>query len=477
MAERTKLKKFAEFAVSLLPHETSYLLSVQQFQDEERLKMLLTIHEVALDPSKTELFDVNIDKRKYSHLKNWIEEHLADVNVDLQFDWIVKTLQHILTDSLTNEDERKIQRIIKSGETNLFYFTKFFELLTEYRQFLLIRLRYQEHSTIDQFIKQHQELYNENKEVFDKLHKATLDIIDHYSSKTEESIHWEAWLTEIFYNDALEGYLRYMALVRLTFIHFNYRNFEGLVEKYNAIDGWFLKGKFYSKRILLNYYSNRLLLHARFKEYDKAIHYGYLSIRQKNNDYIHYVNNLCAILLRTNKNKEALNMMREAYPEMRLTPSFHNKIGFISFYMRCLMNSQQFKNAENFAETFLKAYRQEIFKYRWHIFFTAYLEAILNQNKYEKIIKVVRSFNLLEKDRSYQNKAAYIPTISWIYSVAACKEGMMDKNQLTETISTYVKNLESSPEKVSQLETMVVGLGKHMPAVLLNLDLKRILGG
>ena len=438
--------------------------------------MLKHINLVANDPSKTDLFDTSIDKRKYSHLKNWIDEHLSEVNVDFQFEWIVRTLQHILTDSLTIEDERRILKIIKSGDTNLFYFTKFFELLTEYRQFLLIRLRYQEHAVIDQYIQVHQQLYEQNKVVFEKLHTATLDIIDHYSSKTEESLHWEARLTEIFYNDSLEGYLRYMALVRLTFIHFNYRNFEGLVEKYNAIDEWFLKGKFYSKRILLNYYSNRLLLHARFKEYDKAIRYGYLSIRQKNNDYIHYVNNLCAILLRTGKNKEALSMMRDAYPEMRLTPSFHNKIGFISFYMRCLMNNEQYKNAENFAETFLKAYRQEIFKYRWHIFFTAYLEAILNQSKYDKIIKVVRSYNLLEKDRSYQNKATYIPTISWIYSVSACKEGLIDKAQLSDTISTYVKSLESSPEKVSQLETMVAGLRKHMPAVLLNLDLKKITG-
>ncbi|HMX85592.1 MAG TPA: hypothetical protein PLP81_03100 [Saprospiraceae bacterium] len=475
MSDRTRLKKFSEFAVSLLPHETSYLLSVQQFQDDERLRMLETIHQVAVNSSKTDLFDVGIDKRKYSHLKNWIEERLADVNVDFQFDWITTTLKHILTDSLTTDDERKILKLIRSGETNMFYFTKFFELLAEYRQFLLIRLRYQEHNTIDQYITTHQVLYDRNRDVFDKLHNATQDIINHYSSITNESIHWETWLTEVFYDESLEGYIRYMALVRLTFVHFNYRDFEGLVEKYNAIDKWFVKGKFYSKRILLNYYSNRVLLHARFKEYDKAVEYGYLSIRQKNNDYIHYVNNLCAILLRTNRNKEALQLMRDAYPEMRLTPSFHNKIGFISFYMRCLMNNQQYKNAENYAETFLKAYRQEIFKYRWHIFFTAYLEAILNQNKYEKIIKVVRNFNLLEKDKSYQNKATYLPTISWYYAISACKEGLMDRNQLSETIYSYVRSLESSPERVNHLETMVAGIKKHIPGILPNIELKRLL--
>ena len=113
MAERTKLKKFSEFAASLLPHETSYLLSIEQFQDEDRLKILEIVHQVANDPSKADLLNSNIDKRKYSHLKNWIEEHLTEINVDFQFDWIASTLQQILKDSLTAEDERKILKIVK----------------------------------------------------------------------------------------------------------------------------------------------------------------------------------------------------------------------------------------------------------------------------------------------------------------------------------------------------------------------------
>lgn len=140
------------------------------------------------------------------------------------------------------------------------------------------------------------------------------------------------------------------------------------------------------------------------------------------------------------------------------------------------MNNQQFKNAENFAETFLKAYKQEIFKYRWHIFFSAYLESVLSQNKYDKIIKIVRSYQLLEKDRNYQNKATYIPTISWYYAVSAFKEGLIDKASLTEIITEYLKSLENSPERGSQLENMIAGLRKHMPTVLMNLNLNNLSG-
>ena len=476
MPIRAKLKKFSDFAATLLPHETSYLLSIQTFQDTERLATLEALHKLALEPTSADYFDTNVDKRKYSHLKNWIEEHLEDINVDIQFEWMGKIEQHILTDSLTSEEEKKVLKLIKTNSPSRFYFTKFYELLEQYRQFLLIRLRYQDHAQVDEYLKEHEEIYKRNKESFRIIHEATVDIINHYSDTSSESIHWESWLTEVFYDEKLDGYIRYMALVRLTFIHFNYRNFENLIEKYDDLDSWFKEGKFYSRRILLNYYSNRLLLHTRFKEYDKAVYYGYLSIREKNNDYIHYVNNLGAVLLRLNKNKEALQLMRDAYPEMRQTPSFHNKIGFISFYMRCLMNNDQSKNAENYAETFLKAYKQEIFKYRWHIFFTAYLESVLNQNKYEKLLKLIKTYNLLEKDKKYQAKAMYLPTITWYHAIALYKEGHTNKEQLMQTIMEYINGLEHSPDKISMIENLIAGLKKHIPSVLQNLDLKRILG-
>ena len=37
---RNKLQKFTDFAHSLLPHETQYLLSVQHLEDPTRLEIL-----------------------------------------------------------------------------------------------------------------------------------------------------------------------------------------------------------------------------------------------------------------------------------------------------------------------------------------------------------------------------------------------------------------------------------------------------
>ena len=109
-------------------------------------------------------------------------------------------------------------------------------------------------------------------------------------------------------------------------------------DKYDVIDALFEKGLFYSRRLLINYYGNRLLFHTRFNEYDKAEFYGYLSISIKTSDYLHYVNNLSAILLRNKKNTEALSLMRQVHPEMKHTHSFHNKVGFMSFYGKCLLS-------------------------------------------------------------------------------------------------------------------------------------------
>jgi hypothetical protein len=54
----------------------------------------------------------------------------------------------------------------------------------------------------------------------------------------------------------------------------------------------------YSRRLLSNYYANRVLLHSKENELIKAEYFGFLSIRQDNDDTLMYVNNLVAILMK-----------------------------------------------------------------------------------------------------------------------------------------------------------------------------------
>ncbi|MDX1666132.1 MAG: hypothetical protein R3350_02835 [Saprospiraceae bacterium] len=444
---RAKLQKFTRFANSLLPHETEYLLSIQQFEDTDKYSILLRIDQNCRRIDQFSPYDVDIDKRKYSHLKNWIKKRLKSIDVDENFDWMSHLERQITIDAITPGEEKKLLKAIRQYEHPLFFFTKFYELLRHYRQFLLIRMRYDDHSLVDQFLEQYEQAYRKSRSVNEEIHRATLDIVRQYSENNAESKQWERWLTGVFYDEELDGLNRYQALIRLIFIGLNYRKFDTLLEKFDYIDELFKQGQYYSKRLLLNYYSNRLLLHTKFQQLEKASYYGYLSIRGKNHDYILYVNNLCAVLLRRKKYEEALSLMNEAAPEMKNTKNFHNRIGFVAFYAKSLNENGLYKNAENYAESFLIAYRREVFKYRWHIFFTTYLEALLYQRKFMKVMRVIRKNNLIERDRKYRDRAVYLPTIAWYYLIAQYKEGEVLWQDLEEALVEDIIQLSRHPDK------------------------------
>ena len=491
---RNKLQKFSDFANSLLPHETAYLLSIQQFQDLERFEILKQIDKNCQPIHKPLPFDETIDKRKYSHLKIWIEERLEEIDVDAQYNRLVHWHQHLMTDTIASEEEKALLKTIGfwvsdvasrhtseipnpkpqiSDPLNMgFYFVKFYELVKDFRQYLLIRLRYAEHEVTHNFIKMYEEKYNYCRIVADKMYEATRDIVNQYAQKeATETFVWEEWLTERFYDTQLDGLNRYFALVRLTFIYNNCRQFDKLKDKYDYIDDLFEKGFYYSKRLLVNYYSNRLLLHTRFKEFDKAEYYGYLSIRVKNSDYLHYVNNLCAVLLRGSKNEAALKLMRQAHPEMKHTQSFHNKVGFLAFYGKCLNVNSLWRNAENYIESFLSVYMAEIFEQRWHIFFTTYLESLLGQKKYPKLLQVVKRYKLLEKEKLYLKNATHLPTIFLFNALCTYKEEEIPFQDFKKIVETEQKTFTGASDQSHQFKDILKTLFFH----LLEVDKARLM--
>ncbi|MBK8968229.1 MAG: hypothetical protein IPM36_16495 [Lewinellaceae bacterium] len=301
------------------------------------------------------------------------------------------------------------------------------------------------------------------RDVREQLHRATEDIVRQYASHASDSIQWEPWLTDVFHDETLDGWNRYMALVRLTFIYYNYRRFEPLREKYQYLDGLFRQGKYYSKRLLINYYGNRLLLHSRFQEYDEAEYYGYLSVRVKTTDYIHYVNNLSAVLLRQKKYAEALAVVKAALPESRTTHSFHNKIGFVAHYLRCLHHTGQHRAAENYADAYLRAYRKEIFEHRWHAFFSAYLEILLARKNYTKILRLTDKHQLLALDATLSEKSAYLPTIPWFYTTAAWQKNRLDAATAFEQLKKTLADMPLHPGKILKIGELIPEIEPHAP--------------
>ena len=462
---RTPLQKFTNFINQLLPHETKYLLSIQQFDDPERLQILKLVDYNAQHIEQFTPYDISIDKRKYNHLKNWISSRLNAIDVDHQFNWFLEIEQKIRTDTIRPIEEKLLLKAIREYQHPSFSFTKFYELVRQYRHFLLIRLRYEDHRLADEFVKHYKASYLQAKEIFEKLHDATIDIVGQYSGKCSDSKQWEGWLTEVFFNEQLEGHLRYLAMVRMVFIAHNYKRYDTLRSKFDYLDLQFQAGKYYSKRLLLNYYNNRLMLHSNFKEYDQAVYFGYLSIRAKTHDYILYINNLCAVLLRLKRNQEALELMQGTLNEAKNTKNFHNRVGFIAFYMKALNKNGLSKRAENYGDSFLMAFSKEVIKFRWHLFFTVYLETLLHRNACKKLIKTIKKYRLKERDKAYQSKSHYVPVIPIFQLVADCREGNISIECLSDQILNYLDQFQFKPEKIQTLHAHLEVAQKVVPEI------------
>lgn len=427
---KKKLEKFADFASDVLPHEIAWLMQVQQFQDADNREILQTIEHNCQHPRTPVAFRTAIDKRKYSNLKQWIQQRLDSIDVDKHLIHINQLDQKIMTDSIGPAEEKVLLQAIARYDRPEYYFTKFYELTVSYRQFLLIRMRYKDHHTVSQFIERQRPNYEKSKEVFQKLHDATLDITSQYAQNTTESRQWEQWLLDTFYDETLDGLNRYFAVVRLTFLYFNYSAFDKLKEVYDALDVLLKQGVFYSRRILFNYYANCVLLHSKFDVLQQAEEYGYLSIKQKNTDHLHYLNNYSAILLRQGKIHEALALMKQSFPSLRHTNNLRNKIGFMAFYIKCLNLNGQPADGEKMADSFLRDNSKDILAHRWHIFFVAYFQSLVLQEKYDKLLKACRKFQLLHKETEYQARPNYLPTLQWYYHISRYVENEIDDEQL-----------------------------------------------
>lgn len=415
---RTKLKIFTEFVNNLLPHETRYLLSIQQMTDPVKLKILQQVDENCQSSQQTIPYNTAIDKRKYSHLKNWITKQLKAIDVDEEFAWMCELERKIHWDNINHQEEEKLLKFIRNYSPPIFNFSKFYELVRHYRQFLLIRLRYADYQFVDTFLHQYQSVYERSQLVGQQLHQATQDIIQHYAENSNESIQWEQWLSDVFYDEDLDGFNRYMALIRLIFIAFNYNKYTRIQEMFDSLDQSFSVGRYYSKRLLLNYYNNRLLLHTRLNEPDLAEYYGKLSIRGRNYDYILYVNNLCNVLLQSGKVDESWQILRQALPALKTTHNYHSRIGFVALYIKTLIMQGELEKARSYGEINLKAYEKEILRYRWHRFFASYLECLLLLGRYSEVLTLVNKYDLLEKEKKYKSRSHYLPSIS-IYSLLA----------------------------------------------------------
>ncbi|WP_299391077.1 hypothetical protein [uncultured Gelidibacter sp.] len=466
---KTKLKKFTEFSKTILPNEAKYLQGQYQFVDEEKLQIIQLVIANALSQSTRKDFDDAIDKRKYSYIKDWIERKLLSIDVDATIGWIMSLNQKILTDAISSNEEKQFLNYISGYKAVDFNFQNLYELAKEYKSFLLVRMRYKDHQVVADFIKEFNPSYSKAITIKEKLYTATTEITNQYTLNNNETKHLEAWLLEVFNDDFISGKNRYQAFVLLAFMYTNYNENDKLKVLFDQIDFYFSQGKMYSRRLLSNYYASRVLLHSKQDELKEAEYYGYLSIRQNNNDTLMYLNNLVAILLRNNKPDKAYLLLEKHKDLYKETHNYHQKIGYCSYQIRVLSELHKNELAEATAKTFLRKYKNEVLKHRWHHFFTSYIGTLIAQEKYEDVLKLSTKFGLTEKEEERQKQKNYVPNISWSISLSRYMEGKINSTRLLDEIKSPLIDIKPTTNQKQLMIKVIDRLSKNLPEAFLKL--------
>ncbi|HHT22939.1 MAG TPA: hypothetical protein GXZ87_06455 [Bacteroidales bacterium] len=453
---RPKLSIFTDFANTLFPHELEYLMAVQNFSKPLNLKILKQIYSNNTSSGKQRKpFDESIDKRTYSYLKNWITETLLKIDVDYFFDWLIETEKKILTDVIVPSDEAVILSNMSKMHPTNYNYIRFYELLQYYRDYLMVWSRTKYNKVVTGFLEVHHEQYYKLKNLNIKLDNVTARIVKKIEFQPEEKENIENFLWEIFFDETLDGYTRYRAVVRLTIHYYNNRDFDKQAVVYKHLDDFLKTPLFYSKRILSNYYANRTMMHSKLNELEEAEKYGYLSIQNKNSDYLFYLINLCGVLLKQEKNSEALKLMRKSIPELKNTNNNYYKIGFASFYIRTYIANKQIDKAVQYASQYFATYRKEIFEHRWHLYCTTYLFALINAEKYDKVVSICKRYNLLLKEKQRIDLPDYLPIIENYYYLSEYMEGKIDQDKLISSIVKSVKPLMKNSYRSRRMLDMI----------------------
>ena len=173
----------------------------------------------------------------------------------------------------------------------------------------------------------------------------------------------------------------------------------------------------------MNYYSNRLLLHAQLDQLPEAASYGYLSVRNRNADYVYYLTNLSAVLLRHRPAKPW--SCCAGFPDLKQSTSFHTRTSFVAHYVRCLNETGQPQEGEKHAENFVNAYKEEVFEQRWHLLHQ--LPASAADEEVCKAHPHGAAQQAHGAGADFCKRRHYSPALSWYYAIARFHEGQLKR--------------------------------------------------
>ena len=154
--------------------------------------------------------------------------------------------------------------------------------------------------------------------------------------------------------------------------------------------------------------------------------------------------------------------MRNSIPELKNTNNIYYKIGFASFYIRTLIANEQIEKAIDYASQYFATYRKEIFDHRWHLYCATYLFALINAEKYGRVVSICKRYNLLLKEKQRVDRPDYLPIIENYYYLSEYMEGKIDQDKLISSIVKSVKPLMNNGYRSRRMLNMIDQLGKFL---------------
>ncbi len=457
---------FNKFVQSLFPGEAIILSKHDGLVDVEKKVILQQVIEHAGNLNDDFKSDPSIDKRKYSFIKDWCFQKLSTHDVDVHLSQLMKLEESILLDRIEPNQEKEFFHTLRVLKPDDFNFVKCYEIGRLFRHYLQIRFRRKETDLVVDFLERYRYEYEIGRQLNDKIHQATKEILQYYSKKKDFNTEWTDMLSSIFFNESNDGATRILAWIRLVFIANSSNNYSFLKPHFELFEARLADCTFYSRRIMANFYSQYLLFYANLQDFDKAAYYGKLSIKLKNNDYLYYSNNLIAVLLKNKKASEGLEYLKSTSTLALDSSNFHNKLTHVSYYIRALTDLGKPSQAESRGFVFYNVHKKEIFNYRWHLFFTAWIRAMIYNGKYNNIIKLFRSYPRLIKDEAEQTfNQGVFPILALMLETSLYKAGNHDISIFKKKIAALHQHTNSTlSEDANEMGKVV--LGKEWEACL-----------
>ncbi len=448
-----KLKKFTEFSEGLFPSEVAYVKANNDYRDNELIEILDRIEKRVLEENTAKDFDGSIDPRKYSKLQKSIKHKLSRIDVDFYYEWISKANYLINTDAIPPEEQTRILREIEIFEPGWYHMGSFYRLAERFDEYLVRRYLEKDLKSVRSFLESNRDSYLLNLKTAERINAITDKVV--FRSANGELKDELKWLLKVFYNEELSKKNRYGALVSFMMYHINQKNIDQVIEPMKALEKSIFAGDFYSRRILANFYANKLLLLNYQGKYLDAAFCGRQSIKHFTEDFLYYLNNYCSVLVHLNRFETALAKMDRSMKVFKATRDKGRRVVFVSNYCRCLNRLSQYKKSVRMASRFLDEMGKQIMQHRWHYFFRVFFLALLQSNQTDRMMKIERKFKLVDREE----KSGLLPYLAILKLGASYREVRLSHKEFDSQLSslktefrTHVK--PELQELLSEIERM-----------------------